>query len=421
MVAPTFIFIGLLIFGAHLFASIFSKKRIPDVLFLVVIGILLGPVFKIIDPKQIGMIGSVFSSLTLVFILFDGGVDMKIDDLRKYWKGMVEVTLFSFILTMVVVSGAGKFLGLPWGTSLMMGAMLGGTAAAIVIPLVKQMKISEYARTILSLESAISAVLSMVVALAFMESYKRGSMSVSSLLGTVFSSFLMALILGVVGGIIWATLLDRVRKLQNSMFLTPAFLFVLYGIAEWLGYSGAIAVLAFGIVLGNTEYFSFSFFNKINSKHKMLPLEDKERSFLKELVFVFKTFFFVYIGVCIPFDNLNYLLYGLIITVIIYLARHILIFFFVGKENTMNDRRIVSMMAPKGLTSAVLASMPLQINAAAKAEIIPGAEMVMSITYSVIFFSIILTSLLVLCSRKALIDESLPYYDEDNKEVYDYE
>ena len=139
---------------------------------------------------------------------------------------MVEVTLISFVLTMIVTAASGRFMGLPWGTSLMMGAMLGGTAAAIVIPLVKQMKISEYARTILSLESAISAVLSMVVALAFMESYKRGSMSVSALLGTVFSSFLMALILGVVGGVLWASLLDRVRKLQNSMFLTPAFLFL---------------------------------------------------------------------------------------------------------------------------------------------------------------------------------------------------
>ena len=81
--APIFIFVGLLIFGAHMFSSLFSKKRIPDVLILVVIGILLGPVFKVIDPTKIGAMGSIFSSLTLVFILFDGGIDMRIDDLRK--------------------------------------------------------------------------------------------------------------------------------------------------------------------------------------------------------------------------------------------------------------------------------------------------------------------------------------------------
>lgn len=418
--AAFFIFIGVLIFCAHVFAALFSKRRIPDVLFLVVIGIVLGPLLGVFKPDMMGNFGPLFSSLTLILILFDGGVDMSIDALRKYWRGMVQVTFFSFVVTMGLTGLVGRLFGMHTGTALMMGAMLGGTAAAIVIPLVKQMRLSEYARTVLSMESALSAVLCMVVALAFMDSYGMGSLSVPSMLGSVISSFLMALGIGVVGGVVWSSLLDRVRTLQNSMFLTPASMFVIYGISEWLGYNGAIAVLAFGIVLGNTDYFEMSFIKKLNGRHRMLQLEPKEKSFVKELVFVCKTFFFVYIGICIPFTNSTHLLIGITISAAIFVGRFLLLL-VVGRENTRTDRNIVAMMAPKGLTSAVLASMPIQVNMAAGYEVIPEAQMIQSVTYSVIFFSIVITSVLVLFSRKSIIDETLPYFEQPQEEVYDYE
>ena len=41
--------IGVLIFAAHLFSAIFSKRRIPDVLFLIIIGLILGPLTHIVD------------------------------------------------------------------------------------------------------------------------------------------------------------------------------------------------------------------------------------------------------------------------------------------------------------------------------------------------------------------------------------
>lgn len=411
-----FILIGLLIFVSHIFAVLFSRQRIPDVLFLLMIGILLGPVLHLVTPASIGsVVGSVFSSLTLIFVLTDGGLDMKIDDLRKYWRGMVQVTFLSFVLTSVVVAVIGFYLGMPWPSAILMGTMMGGTAGAIVIPLVKQMRLSEYARTVLIMESAISAVLAMVVSLAIMNSIDHQKVSVGAMVGDVMASIIMAMLIGVVGGIVWASLLDRVRKLQNSMFLTPAFVFVVYGAAEAMGYSGPISALAFGLVLGNPEYFEMSFIKKIN-RHKMLPLEDKEKSFFKELLFVLKTFFFIYIGVCIPFDNGLYLLYGVAVTAAIYIVRFVLLQ-VVGRENSKNDRRIVSMMVPKGLATAVLASMPEQINMAAGYTVIPCATMIKSVAYAVIFISIITTSVMVLLTRKELVDETLPYYEEKQEPI----
>ena len=40
--APVIVFVGLLIFLAHFFVALFEKTRIPDVLYLIIIGLILG-------------------------------------------------------------------------------------------------------------------------------------------------------------------------------------------------------------------------------------------------------------------------------------------------------------------------------------------------------------------------------------------
>lgn len=398
----TYIFLGLLIFCAHLFNAWFSRRRIPDVLLLMVIGIVVGPVLGLVTPDKLAGAGPVLASLTVLFILFDSGIDMRLDTVRRYWSGVVQVTLYSFLASMTTVTLLGYYVvHLELLPSLMLGAMVAGTAAAIVIPLARQMRVSDKTRVVLTLESAISGVLCIVVTLAFTEGFKMGNISVGSMLGRVLASILLALLLGTVGGIVWSSMMDRVRKLQNSMFLTPAFVFVIYGVTEVMGYSGAIAALAFGLVLGNPDYFEMSFLRRLKM-HRMTRLEAREKSFFKEFVFILKTYFFVYLGICIPFNNLTALTFGAIIAASLFVVRFLLIA-LVGRRNSKEDRLTVSMMIPKGLVSAVLASIPEQVNVAAGEILIPGATLIKYISYSVIFFSIVICSILVLCTSRMLV------------------
>ncbi len=402
----TYIFLGLLIFCAHLFNAWFSRRRIPDVLLLMGIGILVGPVTGLITPEQLSDIGPVLSSLTLLFILFDSGIDMRLDLVRRYWTGVVQVTLLSYVLSLAAVALICYFVvGLQFQTAILLGTMVAGTGAAIVIPLVNQMRTTEKARVTLTLESAISGVIAIVITLAFMEGFKLGNVSVPSMLGSVIATVLVSLIIGTVGGIFWSSMMDRIRKLENSMFLTPAFVFVMYGITDLIGFSGAIASLTFGLVLGNPEYFHISFLHKLKLG-EMTPLVDNEKGFFKEFVFILKTYFFVYIGISIPFTNAWAFIYGAIIAAALCVVRFILIY-FVGKENTPEERLSVSILIPKGLVAAVLASIPEQINLAAGYNIIPHASFIKHIVYAVIFCSIIYCSILVLIfSKKLMIPQS---------------
>ena len=385
-------FIGLLIFAAHLFTEIFSRKRIPDVLLLMIIGLILGPVFHLVKPEDLGPVASVFTTITLVIILFQSGTELNFNTLLNSIRGTARLTLINFFITTIVVALMGLIVKVDFLTSLMLGAILGGTSSAVVIPMVSQLKISEKGGTILILESAFSDVLCIVFAWAFMQAILSGAMNVGRVIGEILSSFILATVIGVIAAILWSYVLDRVRHVKNSILTTPAFVFIVYGFNEWLGFSGAIAALAFGIGMANIDsMYKSGIIIKNMFKDKPAKLNDTEKQLFSEVVFLLKTFFFVYIGVSIKLDQLLPILIGLGITVVLFALRIPIVMLSVHSKKVdipIEDKMFMSGIVPKGLAAAVLATVPVQKG-------IAGGETIQNVVFAVILFSIIFTSILV--------------------------
>ena len=76
-IAATMIAVGLLVFSAHLFSGLFQRTRIPDVIPLVAIGLLIGPILRIVPTETFGKVGDVFTTIALIIILFEGGAGIK--------------------------------------------------------------------------------------------------------------------------------------------------------------------------------------------------------------------------------------------------------------------------------------------------------------------------------------------------------
>lgn len=385
-------FIGLLIFAAHLFTEIFSRKRIPDVLLLMIIGLFLGPVFHLVKPEDLGPVAGVFTTITLVIILFQSGTELNFNTLLNSIRGTARLTLINFFITTIIVALMGLIVKVDFLTSLMLGAILGGTSSAVVIPMVSQLKISEKGGTILILESAFSDVLCIVFAWAFMQAILSGAMNVGRVIGEILSSFILATVIGIIAAILWSYVLDRVRHVKNSILTTPAFVFIVYGFNEWLGFSGAIAALAFGIGMANIDsMYKGGFIIKRMFKEKPTRLNDTEKQLFSEVVFLLKTFFFVYIGVSIKLNQLMPILIGLGITVVLFALRIpiVMLSLHSKKDDTpIEDKMFMSGIVPKGLAAAVLATVPLQKG-------IEGGETIQNVVFAVILFSIIFTSILV--------------------------
>jgi NhaP-type Na+/H+ or K+/H+ antiporter len=281
------------------------------------------------------------------------------------------------------------------------GVIISDTTPSVVLALLSQLRISDQTKTLLTLETAVSDVLVLVLTIALLETYEAGEFAVASFAGSLVLAILGAVLIGFLMGIIWANLLHRVRHLQNSMFVTVAAAFTLYSAIEMLGWSGFLAVLAFGITVGSAGAFS----NYLASHHRFLlyvlhplSLSRRERSFLGELVFLLHTFFFVYIGLSVRLSNLGIMALALLAVLLLAVLRFCAVWLSFSRDLPARDAAQAAVMVPKGLTSVVLAILLVQHG-------LPGASFIQDFTAAVILWSIVVTSILVFLVEKTAVGE----------------
>lgn len=405
--------LGLLIFLSHVLNALFHKIRISHVLVLILIGLLVGPVLGWMTPAYLGQFGSVFTTITLIVILFESGTSLDLNTLKK---SILEASLLT-ILNFVMVMGIGYTVGmlmlnLDQLHSLFLGAALGGTSSAVVIPMVRQLKPGPKASTILYLESALSDVLCLVVALALLGGISTGEVSVGGIFQSMGISFLFAILLGVVVGFFWILLLKKLLKsIDNTMFTSFALAFILYGIAEEMNLNGGICILSYGIVVGNIG--NSSFVKKWLKESEDVALNQSERSFFSEIVFIFQTYFFVYIGMSIQLNDPWHILVGSIFVVASFAFRPLTGKVLRMKDMDARDVNLISVMGPKGLVAAVLASLPLQNALTRSADmrfetLVTSGQTIQNVAYAVVLISIVLCSVLVwIVDRKKVEKEAV--------------
>lgn len=394
--------IGIIIFAAHLFTAMFQKTKVPDVLLLILIGILIGPNFlNVLRPQDFGFAGPILSSIALILMLFEGGNHLSINNLKESLKDSIPIALITFFITFILSSFLiFTFITQEIFTSVYAGAVLGSISPAVVVPFINLLKISQKTKSLLFIESAITDVLSIVLALTFLDAFLSGHLTLLSFIGELLTALIMATLLGLCGAILWSLVLDKIRQFPNTIFTTLAFLFIIYGLAESMEFSGPITVLVFGILLANAKKIPLKIVKKFGSS-KLSEFSLLEKSFFSEIIFLVKTFFFIYLGLSIQFGNFFILTGGVIITITIYGSRFIIVKYILPKTESVKEALLISSIIPKGLAAAVLAELPLFKEF--PEETINLFEEVRTVVYGVIFFSIILTAIMVYITEKNLL------------------
>lgn len=390
--------IGLLVFLSLSFTAIFRRTLLPDVLLLIVLGIVLGPyVLGWVKPADFGKIGGVMSTVALVVILFESGTTLDIDLLARMLKTTLSLAIATFTVTVLLIAAVGFWvLHLDVRMSLLLGLILSSISPAVVIPIAKSLKMREPAMTVLILESGLTDVLSIVMVFSILDS-QAGTFQAPRMVGTVLSSLIFAGVIGMVGGLAWAAVLNTVRQFPNTSFAVFAWVFILYGVADMMGFSGAIAALAFGASMVN--YRRLPLHNvRIFQQRELGSLNSADMEFYHEVIFLLKTFFFVYLGLSIRFANPVYLLSVIGVVLATYLVRTgIVMVVMRGVSPGWEESYQLSVMAPKGLAAAVLASVPLEKG-------MEGGEVIRSFSYFVVLVSIILTAGLIPLMRKSQVE-----------------
>jgi len=391
--------ISLIILLGYLAEWVFKKINIPDTLLLIAVGFIIGPhILGYIKAEQLGHLAPLFTTFTLLFLMFDGALSI---DLHSFTEGLgsgISIGASNFFVSTIVIGTIFYFLVHDPVLALMLGFSLGGISSAFIIPMLKQITVNKKTYSILTLESALTDVLSIVFALTMMELKILKTFEINFVLSQIASLFFVAGVLGVLAGFLWIFIEDKLIERDTNYMLTIAYVVLLYFISEYLGGNGAIAAMTFGIVIANSKILMnlAQKFKEKRGKKKAAAEEEpcktvnivsrRERMFYQEISFFLKTFFFVYIGLLLNIKNFTAVAVGTGIAVSVLLLRNLSS--LLTKTFKEYDRLLINSLFARGIAPAAIILM-------AKVKNLSIDQTIIDTVYFTITATIILSSIRV--------------------------
>ncbi|MDQ7826014.1 MAG: Na+/H+ antiporter [Candidatus Eremiobacteraeota bacterium] len=238
-----------LLIVATVVALITKKIRVPYTVALVLIGIAIG-VNHLLLPFSLST--DVILLLFLPPLLFEGTLSMDLEILREKWR---EVLLLAFPVTFLSVlaigAGAHYFLGYSWTISLFLGAILSPTDPISVLALFKELGVSKRLSLMVEGESCFNDGLGVVLFLIFSRFVAGENVAASKALLLFVSEVAGGLAVGIVLGYAVYRIMKYIDDHLIEVMISVILAFGAYILAERLHFSGVMAVVAAGLIVGN--------------------------------------------------------------------------------------------------------------------------------------------------------------------------
>ena len=351
---------------------LFARTGVPDVIWLILVGIAIGPVFGLVDRTQLGEIAPYFGALTLVIVLFNGGSELRLQELARAASRGTVLALFGFSLSVAVITGVAEgatLVGLlpetwGWMHCAMLGTILGGSSSVVIMPALAKAGLAPRISNLVNLESALTDVLSVVgtgavvYLLRPIEGAAEGTPEPSMAANTVTTlarSFGIGVVVGLIAGLLAVLTLRRLTRSAYAYPLTLGYLLILYVVVDEMHGSAALAILVADVMIGNAPTLS-----KAIGLAREARLGRNVRGVHGELTFMVKSFFFTFIGAMLgpPWGGL---LFGIGLGLILLLARvPSVMLATVASGLSRPAKKLTTFLYPRGMAAGVLAMWPAQ-------------------------------------------------------------
>ncbi|MEM0150616.1 MAG: cation:proton antiporter [Thermoplasmata archaeon] len=340
------ILVSFIIFVGYLGDYAFIKFKFPDVLILIIIGYLITFLLRLDLNTILYSYLPIATTISLIIILFEGGISLHISLIRDVLKKAVIYALFYYFITFILISLILYFiLNINYSVSILYGAILSSPSVAIVIPLINRSFIDEKRRHMYIVEVTLLDLFSIVITISLIEYFPLSINTILPVTISLITNVFAQTFFGFLSGIFWIELLRKIEKVELSYMLTLGFLFAIYALSDLLWKNGMISSVVFGIVLGNNIIF------RKWLKLKDYTIDENIFKFNKEVVFFMRTVIFVAVGsIFIISFNFKMVLIVISILIIIYLMQILVHYIF---EKSIPDK-YVNYIMPRGLTQIVL-------------------------------------------------------------------
>jgi len=390
-----FVLACLLMIGA-LGEWIFSRTGIPDVVWLVLAGILAGPVSGVVSPKLLSPAIPYFGAIALVIILSGGAHRLRLAEVAAAVPRAGLLAVVGFVFS---VAGISFYL---WATSelgftrpgsfvtwSMIGAIVGGSSALVLMPTLATGRVDVQASRLIEVESSATDALSIVIAMVLLDFLVTGTTDLSRPFVSLAIQLGVGVALGVVTAAVLIPLTPSLRDKPHGYTVFLAAMLVLYALAELRDGNGAMAVLAAALILGNASTIVPKL---IPGAHPDVFVETQTTAVMQDqMTFLIKSFFFVLIGLMFP-TSPRLIAIGAVAAFALLLFRiPAVLLSTAGLGLSKRQISLVIIAVPRGLAAGVLSTLPLQYG-------LPNME-----NLSPAVFATIVTTILIFAAGFAVI------------------
>ena len=349
---------ALIFLSGIILGSIFNRLKLPQLIGMLLTGIILGPyLLNLLNPKILS-ISADLRQIALIIILTRAGLNLDINDLKKVGRPAVLMCFVPAtfeILGMIIF--APKFLGLGLLDSAILGTVIAAVSPAVIVP--KMLKLMEEGygadRSIpqmIMAGASVDDVFVIVLFTSFIGLASTGSFSMLNLI-KIPTSILFGISVGFLCAVLVIYLFKKIHmrdSLKVIIILNISFLLVTFehSLTVIIGFSGLLAIMSIG--------------TGIQAKNTMLS----KRMSIKysKLWITAEVMLFVLVGATV---NIKYALGAsipailLIITVLIF--RMIGVFLCLVGTSLSYRERLFCMIAycPKATVQAAIGSIPLSM------------------------------------------------------------
>ena len=364
-------------------AQVAAKKlQIPSVLFLIAIGVALGPGGAgIITAETFGDGLGTVVGLSVAIIVFDGAFQLRRQRLATTPKAVIGLATIGAVGMLFGTAVAVRlFLDASWGVSLLIGSLLIATGPTVITPILDVVRLREHVKTTLEAEGILNDVTAAVLAIVLFETLVTQNTPTA-----IPTAFLLRLALGIGIGIAIAVgvraVLSNIRLPANdapqiARFIVISGAFLSYGLSEGvLPETGVAAAAAAGFVLGNIH----------------LAHEESIDIFARDLTLIVLSFVFISLAALIDFGALvNLGIGGIAVVIAVTLVVRPIVVFLSARDPqfTRNEQYFLSLVGPRGIIPASIATLfAIELQAAGQFE---AAQMLVGTVFLIIFVTVIL-------------------------------
>jgi NhaP-type Na+/H+ or K+/H+ antiporter len=356
------------------------RFRMPAIVVMSVAGLLVGPIFGLINPQE--SMGDLFGPIitfAVALILFEGSLNLDFKEIRGFNKPVLRIITIGAFIAWIAGSLAAHYVaGLSLSVSFIIGGLFIVTGPTVILPLLRQAKLKPRPAAILKWEGIVVdpfGALLAVFAFEFIR-FVDGEVTLNSFL-MFFAASIFAVLLGWGVAHILGVSFERGRvpEFLKSPVLFAVVIFTFVFSDEIIPQTGLLAVTAMGMTMANMH---------LTSIREIRHFKENISVLLISGIFVMLTAS-LNPKVLIEIFNSNIIFYVL---AMLFIVRPLSIWIStIGTDLTAKEKLLVGWIAPRGIValtvSGYFATILLDHG-------YPDAELLTALTFALVFSTVVL-------------------------------